>query len=100
MWTLFIDGTLLDNCGELLRTLLDLGTGATILSVLIFLAFMMLAAITIMNMLIGVLCEVVSTVSQTEKDEAAIKLLKQTILLELRKFDDNNDGVIGKDELE
>jgi len=99
MWTLFIDGTLLDGCGELLRTLLDLGTVSTLLSVVVFLIFMVLSAVTIMNMLIGVLCEVVSTVSQNEKDEAAIKMLKKTVLLELKKFDDNGDGVISKDEL-
>merc|ERR1719247_2243282 len=51
-----------------------------------------------MNMLIGVLCEVVSTVTQREKDEAAVKIVKESILLELKKFDDG-DGMITHEEL-
>lgn len=49
-------------------------------------------------MLIGVLCEVVSAVAANEKEEAAIKLMKQTMLLELKKYDDG-DGMINEDEL-
>jgi len=51
-------------------------------------------------MLIGILCEVVSTVATAEKDEAAIKLMKESILLELKRFDDDGDGLISPDELQ
>merc|ERR1711998_240327 len=50
-------------------------------------------------MLIGVLCEVVSAVTQEEKDEAAVRMVKQSILVELKKFDDG-DGEVTKEELD
>lgn len=62
--------------------------------------FMLLSAFTIMNMLIGILCDVVTTVAKNEKDDVAVKMLKKSFLVELKKFDDNGDGVIGKAELE
>merc|ERR1719478_1872987 len=52
-----------------------------------------------MNMLIGVLCEVVSQVAKDEKDMAGIQLVKQTILLHLMSFDNEGNGMITKDEL-
>eukprot|EP00747_Dinoflagellata_sp_TGD_P123445 gnl/TRDRNA2_/TRDRNA2_173818_c8_seq1.p1 gnl/TRDRNA2_/TRDRNA2_173818_c8~~gnl/TRDRNA2_/TRDRNA2_173818_c8_seq1.p1 ORF type:complete len:195 (+),score=31.82 gnl/TRDRNA2_/TRDRNA2_173818_c8_seq1:2-586(+) len=52
-----------------------------------------------MNMLIGVLCEVVSAVSAAEKEEAAINLVKTTILVLLKQFDEDCSGSISSDEL-
>ena len=39
---------------------------------------------------IGVLCEVVGTVTAAEKEESEVNLMKQTILIELKKFDDGD----------
>merc|ERR1712232_1071453 len=61
---------------------------------------MFLSAITVMNMLIGVLCEVVSEVARGEKDDNEIRLIKEHILVELMKFDDDGDGMVSKSELE
>jgi hypothetical protein len=52
-----------------------------------------------MNMLIGILCEVVSTVTQKERDEVAIRVMKNSILKELKHFDANSNGMISKEEL-
>ena len=49
-------------------------------------------------MVIGVLCEVVASVTEAEKEESAHNLMKETILVELKKFDDG-DGQISEDEL-
>jgi len=49
---------------------------------------------------IGVLCEVVSTVANAEKDEAAIKLMKESILVELKRFDVDGNGLISPNELQ
>eukprot|EP00427_Karlodinium_veneficum_P004033 CAMPEP_0169154616 /NCGR_PEP_ID=MMETSP1015-20121227/52837_1 /TAXON_ID=342587 /ORGANISM="Karlodinium micrum, Strain CCMP2283" /LENGTH=632 /DNA_ID=CAMNT_0009224879 /DNA_START=55 /DNA_END=1948 /DNA_ORIENTATION=- len=57
MHTLLLDGTLLDNVGTVVR--------AARFSA-IFYIFVLLAALTVMNMLIGVLCEVVSAVAKLE----------------------------------
>jgi len=48
---------------------------------------------------LGVLCEVVSSVANAEKDEAAIKMMKESILLELKRFDEDGNGLISPDEL-
>merc|ERR1719329_1679688 len=50
-------------------------------------------------MLVGVLCEVVSAVANQERDDAAIMLVKKTILVELKKFDGDNNGTINRKEL-
>merc|ERR1712178_472198 len=51
-----------------------------------------------MNMLIGVLCEVVSAVGDAEKEETEISLLKGSVLLMLKRIDENQSGDISKDE--
>ena len=51
-------------------------------------------------MLIGILCEVVTAVGQEEREEAAISLMKKTVLLELKKFDADGSGTISQEELE
>lgn len=51
-----------------------------------------------MNMLIGVLCQVVTAVSASEVDDAAIRLMKESILLLLKECDDG-DGMISHPEL-
>jgi hypothetical protein len=98
MWTLLMDGTFMDSTGFLLSTMLFSGKPVAIMCCGVFITFILLSAITIMNMLIGVLCEVVSAVAQGEKDEAAIQLVKESILVHLKKFD-NGDGMISRDEL-
>merc|ERR1712079_683575 len=66
----------------------------------IFVCFMLLSALTVLNMLIGVLCEVVTAVGQHERDEADTALVKMGILKELLKFDVDGDGTISQVELE
>merc|ERR1711970_314744 len=51
-----------------------------------------------MNMLIGVLCEVVVTVSAGEKDMAAIRLVKATILGILLNLDEDGSGELSMTE--
>merc|ERR1712086_137489 len=91
------DGIFMDNIGELLRTLLDRGLWYMVCS---FMVFVLLAQMTVMNMLIGVLCEVVSAVAQAEKDELAIRTLKETVLQLLLDLDADGSGMIEVDELE
>jgi voltage-gated sodium channel len=98
MWTLLVDGTFMDSTGFLLSTLLFSGSPSAIIATFVFMTFLLLSAITVMNMLIGVLCEVVSAVGQSEKDDAAISLVKATILMDLKNFDDG-DGLISRSEL-
>lgn len=98
MWTLLMDGTLLCETSDVLNLLVHRPEVHCVIAVAAFLVFILLTALTVLNMLIGVLCEVVSALSTHEKDEAAINALKQTILVELMKYDDG-DGLIDEDEL-
>merc|ERR1712232_199922 len=98
MWTLLLDGVMGDGLGAVLNLLVHRGDLNSIIAVVTFFLFILLATITVMNMVIGVLCEVVSTVTTSEKEEAATNLMKETILVELKKFDDG-DGLISEEEL-
>merc|ERR1712137_665239 len=62
--------------------------------------FIFLSAVAMMNMLIGVICEVVTAATANEKDEAAIKVLKEGVLVELEKHDLDGNGMISKNELD
>jgi hypothetical protein len=99
MFTLFIDGTLMDGPGTIMTVLKDHGSGSALLGCFVFLSYTIVSAILVMNMLIGVLCEVVSLVTRAEKDEAAVSLVRESILVELRKCDDG-DGMITRQELD
>mmetsp|Transcript_113929 Transcript_113929/g.317242 ORF Transcript_113929/g.317242 Transcript_113929/m.317242 type:complete len:648 (-) Transcript_113929:112-2055(-) len=99
MWTLLMDGTLLDSTGAVLSNLVYQGRFHTSVAVLIFMFFVMLSAMTVMNMLVGVLCEVVSAVAASEKDEAAIRLMRESVLIELKKFDVDGNQMICREEL-
>jgi len=100
MWTLLMDGTFMLDAATILTALRDAHDFDGYLAVLFFLAFMMLSALTALNMLIGVLCDVVTNVGQQLRDDADIALVKIGILKELQQFDGNGDGTITQLELE
>jgi len=59
MWTLLIDGTFMDSTGQNLQHLIDLCTLKSLMCVGVFLGYIFLTAMTLMNLLVGVLCEIV-----------------------------------------
>ena len=59
----------------------------------------LLTNVTVMNMLVGVLCEVVSTVAATKRNDAALKVMKAFVLLELKRFDVYSKSKITTKEL-
>jgi len=96
MWTLMMDGMFMDSAGSLLRDLLDRDMAHM---VFVFMMYVLLAQLTVLNMLICVLCEVVSAVAEAEQDEFAIRTLKQTVLALLLEIDEDGSGMIEEDEL-
>lgn len=96
MWTLFMDGTLLDGVSITTRALYVNDAYAAFF---VLLMFVLMSAMTVMNMLIGVLCEVVTAVAAAEKEDAAIRLVKETVLVMLSKLDEDGSGEISKDEM-
>jgi len=66
----------------------------------IYYIFVLLAAFTVMNMLIGVLCEVVSAVAYSEKEAAVMMFAKSKLAAILNSLDIDSNGKISRDEFE
>eukprot|EP00971_Amphidinium_carterae_P010001 197419-Amphidinium_carterae.1 len=96
MMVLLIRGTLLDNPSTIVDQLGEL----SVVLVILYFIFVFLSSFTVLNMLIGILCEVISQVSETEQEEAAVQYLKGTLLELLEVYDKNDDRMIGEDEFD
>jgi hypothetical protein len=100
MWTLFMSGTLmLDNAAPLMSELLFNNSIVKVLAGLAVITYCFLSALLILQMLIGVLCDVVSQVGQERRDAECIGLVRQELLGHLKKVD-GGDGRISKEEFE
>lgn len=100
MWILLVNGTfMLDGTNTILSKLLYSSSEFSHhFACFLIVSFLFLSAMVICNMLVGVLCEVVSSVAASERDANARELLKESIYFHLEKFDDG-DGMISKAEL-
>eukprot|EP00401_Gymnodinium_catenatum_P027053 CAMPEP_0117558294 /NCGR_PEP_ID=MMETSP0784-20121206/52759_1 /TAXON_ID=39447 /ORGANISM="" /LENGTH=467 /DNA_ID=CAMNT_0005355613 /DNA_START=78 /DNA_END=1478 /DNA_ORIENTATION=- len=96
MLTLLVDGVLMDDVGTALRILIDHSwfTG------FLFFVFVLLASLTMMNMLIAVVCELVSNVATVETEERSISLVKEKLQTLMKDFeaDQDQDNMISKQE--
>jgi len=61
--------------------------------------FVMVSTMCVLNMLLAVLCEVLSNIAAAEKDAIALETLKSTLLMMLKRFDGDGRGAITQDEL-
>merc|ERR1740117_1808319 len=61
--------------------------------------FVLLSALTVMNMLIGVLCEVVTAVAAADENNNAIKLVKDNLFDILHQLDEDGSGLISREEV-
>lgn len=93
MYTLVIFGIFLDNVGMLTSAIED----EWVLGFLIF-SFILLGALTVMNMLVGVLCEVVSAVAATEQEEMLVTYVNEKISRVMLLLDADGGGSISKKE--
>lgn len=96
MWNLLLAGTLLDNITDvlnLLRVEAPVLAGA-------FCFWVLLSSFTILNMLIGVLCEVVSAVADAEKESTVVNYVKDTLLDVLKLFDADGNEKLCETEFE
>eukprot|EP00928_Gymnodinium_smaydae_P069351 TRINITY_DN5279_c0_g2_i1.p1 TRINITY_DN5279_c0_g2~~TRINITY_DN5279_c0_g2_i1.p1 ORF type:complete len:654 (-),score=101.34 TRINITY_DN5279_c0_g2_i1:144-2105(-) len=94
MFTLLLQGTLLDSVSYIAT---DFMSEAFYMNVFFFL-FVLLASFTLMNMLIGVLCEVVSAVAAVEKEEMLIGYVKEKLERVVEMVDTDGGGSISKKE--
>ena len=65
---------------------------------IIFFIFIFLATFTVLNMLIGILCEIVAQVATAQKEKVAIDFVKLTIAEDLRKMSCEEDGLLTYNE--
>eukprot|EP00927_Polykrikos_kofoidii_P019656 TRINITY_DN19214_c1_g1_i2.p1 TRINITY_DN19214_c1_g1~~TRINITY_DN19214_c1_g1_i2.p1 ORF type:complete len:836 (-),score=158.75 TRINITY_DN19214_c1_g1_i2:122-2629(-) len=65
---------------------------------LIFFSFILLSAVLLMNMLIGVLCEMVSVVAATEKEEMLVNYVDTKLRQVMLLIDEDGGGTISRDE--
>jgi len=94
MFTLFINGTILDDATTLFMALLS--DSQIMLWVLII--FILLSSFTMLNMLIGILCEVVSATGEGEKAKAAVNQVNDVLTKFFDQIDADGSGKISKDE--
>jgi hypothetical protein len=101
MTTLFYVGTLGDSIWMVWQDIWQLGkdgTPAGYIFMVVFFAYVFLSMFTILNMLIGVLCEVVAAVSEDSKEETLIDYVKDTLLRVLKDIDEDDNGMISRNE--
>jgi len=95
MWTLFTTGTLmLDNASPLMTTLIFSDRLTYVLAGIAFIGYAMVSAMCILQMLIGVLCEVVAAVKEEQTTSHDVQLIKQELLHLLVACDTSGDGMI------
>jgi hypothetical protein len=99
MWCLYMNGTLmLDNTAYIMSSLIYTENWNIFSAGVLFMFYNLLAATLILQMLIGVLCDVVSGISQDQHESHDVALVRQELLGNLIAFDDG-DGKISKWEL-
>jgi len=96
MGVLLLRGTLLDAPAD---TFYAVSAQSGSLAFL-FLIFILLSSFTVLNMLIGILCDVVFEVTKLEKEEAALEILKRTMFGLLECYDRNADNRLGVEEFD
>jgi len=95
MYTLLMHGTFLDSLSTVVQAIAEQSS----LCALIFWIFVVLSSLTVMNMLIGILCEVVSAVSATEREAMLVSFVKDKMQQFLKELDENSDGKVSASEL-
>jgi hypothetical protein len=94
MYSLIIYATLLDNLSAFMDGLRYEMWPLLVLAII----FIALAALTVMNMLIGVLCEVVQAVADTERASIQIEAAKEQMLAVVESLDINENKHISYKE--
>mmetsp|Transcript_99631 Transcript_99631/g.157134 ORF Transcript_99631/g.157134 Transcript_99631/m.157134 type:complete len:205 (+) Transcript_99631:2-616(+) len=99
LWTLLMDGVLqLDNAALVMTTLVFAEAWKLKLAGLAFTFFSLLSSLLILQMLIGVMCDVVAQVGLEQRQAKAIAILKGQLQHEFAARD-NGDGLISQSEL-
>eukprot|EP00931_Biecheleriopsis_adriatica_P050231 TRINITY_DN29074_c0_g1_i1.p1 TRINITY_DN29074_c0_g1~~TRINITY_DN29074_c0_g1_i1.p1 ORF type:complete len:559 (+),score=106.86 TRINITY_DN29074_c0_g1_i1:86-1678(+) len=96
MYSLIVYATFLDALSDFCNDIRE-ESEVILIIVIIFIAC---SALTVMNMLIGVLCEVIASVAQTEKEALLTEQVSVQMSTFLSELDDDNNGTISLTELQ
>lgn len=94
MHNLIVYATFLDDLSEFILTIKDQSPVCFILTWL----YISLASLTVMNMLIGVLCEVVGGIAEEERQSKIIDMVHQKFGDIVEQLDKNKDGLLSWQE--
>eukprot|EP00747_Dinoflagellata_sp_TGD_P142910 gnl/TRDRNA2_/TRDRNA2_176311_c0_seq18.p1 gnl/TRDRNA2_/TRDRNA2_176311_c0~~gnl/TRDRNA2_/TRDRNA2_176311_c0_seq18.p1 ORF type:complete len:311 (+),score=86.71 gnl/TRDRNA2_/TRDRNA2_176311_c0_seq18:344-1276(+) len=94
MYSLLIYLTFLDNLADICNAI----RAESEIGMVLALLFIYFACMTVMNMLIGVLCEVITAVAETEKEERITSLVKEKMSNIVTGLDTDYNGKISYKE--
>lgn len=94
--TLFTRGVLGDNLDETVTAILE----QSLALFWLWMIFLIITFATLLNMLIGVVCEVISDAAAEEEENETVSNLKGTIQEAFLEIDENQDAIISKEEWE
>eukprot|EP00929_Paragymnodinium_shiwhaense_P120734 TRINITY_DN9276_c0_g2_i1.p1 TRINITY_DN9276_c0_g2~~TRINITY_DN9276_c0_g2_i1.p1 ORF type:complete len:323 (+),score=99.26 TRINITY_DN9276_c0_g2_i1:2-970(+) len=94
MYSLMVYATFLDNLADFCEAI----RAESPVVLFVVSVFICLSALTVMNMLIGVLCEVIEAVAETEREEMLVQSIGSTLGRILKEIDENGNGTISFEE--
>jgi hypothetical protein len=86
-------------CDDLSAMIIPVKEASTVCMILVWM-YIALSSLTVMNMLIGVLCEVISAVATEEKESMMIDKVKDKFGKIVTQLDTDNDGYLSWDEFQ
>jgi len=96
MYTLLIYGTFLDSLAGFTDAVREEST----ICLMMLTVFAIISALTLMNMLVGVLCEVVSAIARTETEALLTEKVHETCCKVLEEIDSNHNNLISFEEMQ
>lgn len=92
--TLFTNGVLGDNLADTLFKIKD----ESLIMMWLFAGFMVISGLTLLNMLIGVLCQVIEDTSREEHETQQVASLRACLIKAFNEVDTSHDGEIAEAE--
>lgn len=96
MWNLLVHGVFLDMVADVLNDVSDESYAIA----LVYVLFIAASSFTVMNLLIGILCDVVHRVTVEEKDQSDVNYLRGSLLDLLELHDKDEDRYVHKEEFD
>lgn len=92
--SLLTRGVLGDNLAETVQAILD----ESLILMWLFIIFLIITFATLLNMLIGVVCEVIAQAAAEEEENATVNSLSESISNAFYEIDTNQDGLVSQKE--